>query len=78
MYSRYLRAAPGLMGNAQGISPSPQSFRRTARMSEGKFVKLFHLLRSRLDKNELYKKLNTYLVHDLRAQGTAVNVFCIL
>ena len=47
-------------------------------MSEGKFVKLFHLLRSRLDKNELYKKLNTYLVHDLRAQGTAVNVFCIL
>ena len=52
MYSCYLRAAPGLMCRPQGRSHRRNAFVRTARMSEGKFVKFPHLLCPTLQKNE--------------------------
>ena len=50
-----------------------KAFRRTARMSEGKFVKFAHLLRPAFQQNERQKiRGTTYLVPDIHVPGTTV------
>ena len=58
-----------------------KAFRKTARMSGGKFATFAHLLRRDFQKNERQKiPCTTYLVPDIRVPGTvnnAVYLVCV-